>query len=95
MAGSTVRIPDGYGPALVATGLWLGIGAGLDAYLVATHKERFITDVLRTKAGKLFMITLGLHVLNRLGPADPFRFAAKTIGNRFPVKALADITLDQ
>lgn len=84
-----------YRPALVATGLWLGVGAGLDAYLVATHKERVITDVLRTKPGMVFMTVLSLHVANILGKADPFRFAAAAINKKFPVRLLTDSALDQ
>lgn len=96
MAGSTARRRDPtYRPALVATGLWLGVGAGLDAYLVATHKERVITDVLRTKPGVVFMTVLSLHVANVLGKADPFRFAATAINKKFPTQTLTDFVLDQ
>ncbi len=66
-------------PALVATGVWLGIGAALDVYLVATNKSRLITDVLRTKPGKAFLIVLCLHVVDVLGRVDPFRAAAFAI----------------
>lgn len=95
MAASTLRQSKNYGPALIATGVWLGVGAGLDAYLVATHKEHFITDILRTKPGMFFLTLLGLHVVDRLGPIDPFRFAAGAIANKFPLPILTDVSLDQ
>jgi hypothetical protein len=95
VARSTVRQRENYRTALVATGIWLGVGAGLDAYLVATHKECVITDILRTKPGMAIVGTLFLHVLNCLGPVDPFRYAAKTIGNKFPVSILTDASPDQ
>lgn len=66
-------------PALVATGVWLGVGAALDAYLVASRKDRVITDVLRTKPGKVFLAVLCLHVANLLGRADPFSAVAAAI----------------
>jgi hypothetical protein len=65
-------------PALIATGVWLGVGAGLDVYLV-THKKHVITDVLRTAPGTLFLAVLCLHVANVLGKADPFRAAAAAL----------------
>lgn len=79
-------------PALVATGIWLGTGIALDVYLLAKRKECLITDVLRTKPGKAFLIVLGLHVANCLGKADPFRAAAHVINGRLPITtpALAD-----
>lgn len=95
MDGSTVQPRESYRHALVATGVWLGVGAGLDAYLVATHKDRVITDVLRTKPGMVFMTLLSLHVANVLGRVDPFRFAARAISNKFPVRILSDISPNQ
>lgn len=95
MVKSTARTHEEYKSALVATGLWLGMGAGLDAYLIATHKERVITDVLRTKPGMVFMTVLCLHVANVLCPVDPFRIAAKAIGNKFPTHTLSDSPLNQ
>lgn len=95
MAGSTAKRSDAYRHALVATGIWLSVGAGLDAYLVATHKERVITDVLRTKPGMALMSILGLHVVNWLGPVDPFRFAAKMINSKFPISTLTDVLITQ
>lgn len=66
-------------PALVATLVWLGMGAALDVYLVRSRRSHLITDVLRTKPGKLFLAVLCLHVANILGPADPFRAVAGVI----------------
>lgn len=91
----TARTDAAYVPALAATGVWLGVGAALDVYLVATHKERVITDVLRTKPGKTLLIVLCLHVVNTLGPADPFRFVAGIIANKFPRIELSDLLPDQ
>ena len=86
-------------PALVATGIWLAVGAALDVYLVATGKKYLITDVLRTKVGKLFLAILGLHVVDVLGRADPFSATAKVIRTRrgtvvlVPVnQSLSDVT---
>lgn len=69
-------------PAMVATGIWLGVGVALDVYLIAKRKECLITDVLRTPPGKVFLAVLGLHVVNCLGKADPFRAAAYLINTR-------------
>lgn len=79
-------------PALVATGIWLGVGAALDAYLVATNKSHVITDVLRTVPGKAFLVVLGLHVADRLGRADPFRAAAYVIKTRRGVPVLVPVS---
>ncbi len=78
-------------PALVATGVWLAVGAALDVYLVSTNKSHVITDVLRTKPGKAFLIVLGLHVANILGKADPFSAAAYAIKYRRGVPVLVPI----
>lgn len=86
---------DTYLPAFVATGIWLAVGAVLDAYLVATHKKRLITDVLRTKPGIAFLAVLCLHVANRLGRIDPFRFVAAGVRSRFPDTQLADVLQDK
>jgi hypothetical protein len=77
--GSTEPNEDNFLPAIVATGIWLGVGVALDVYLVVTNKSRLITDVLRTKFGKMFLTVLCLHVVNVLGRADPFRAAATVI----------------
>lgn len=76
-------------PALVATGVWLSVGAALDVYLVATNKSHLISDVLRTKPGKVFMIVLSLHVMNVLGRADPFSATARAIQTRGGVTSSA------
>lgn len=73
---------DDYRPAVIATGVWLGVGAALDVYLVATNKSRLITDVLRTKPGRMFLVLLCLHVVNVLGRADPFSAAGRVIRTR-------------
>lgn len=66
-------------PALVATGIWMGVGAALDVYLVVKNKPYLITHVLRTKFGKFFLVVLFLHVMDVLGKADPFRVALNVI----------------
>lgn len=68
-----------YRSAIIATGVWVGIGLALDAYLVAKGKKYLMTDVLRTKPGKIGLAVLGLHVVNCLGRVDPFRAAAGVI----------------
>lgn len=74
-------------PAMVATGAWLGVGIALDVYLLVKRKDSLITDVLRTKPGKAFLIVLGLHVVNCLGPVDPFRLTANVITGRLGAAA--------
>lgn len=69
-------------PAIVATCVWAAVGIALDVYLVATGKSHLMTDVLRTKAGKLALAILGLHVVDVLGRADPFSATAKVIRTR-------------
>lgn len=72
-------------PALVATGIWVSVGLALDAYLLVRGKDRpcgVMTDVLRTKPGKIGLAVLCLHVANRLGRVDPFRAAASLINGR-------------
>lgn len=46
-----------------------------------------VTHTLRTPAGKIFMIALGGHIIDILGPVDPFRALAGLAGvykRRFP-----------
>ena len=74
--------PNHFTHALVATGIWLGVGAALDVYLLATKKSHLITHVLRTNPGKVFLAVLCLHVMDVLGPADPFRATASAIKAR-------------
>lgn len=51
-----------------------GIAAMLAADIVLIAKGLAPeTDVFRTRAGKVFLGVFGLHVLNVLGPCDPFR----------------------
>ena len=64
--------------AYLATAAWLATGAVLDAFLVVTDR-RPITHVLRTPAGIAFLIVLGLHVADQLGPFDPFRWAGRLL----------------
>ena len=66
------------GAAYAATAVWLATGAVLDVALVAKGR-RPITHVLRTPAGAAFLIVLGLHVADRLGPLDPFRAAGRVV----------------
>lgn len=83
MDGYTER-SDGfnYRPAVVATSAWVGIGLALDAYLLVKRKDRLISDVLRTKPGKAFLIMFILHIMNGLGRADPFSAAASMLNGR-------------
>ena len=79
-------------PALVATGVWLAVGAALDVYLVSTNKSHVITDVLRTRPGKVFLGVLCLHVANLLGKADPFSAAAYVIRTKRGVSVLVPVS---
>lgn len=92
MAGSTELDADDFLPAIIATGVWLSVGAALDVYLVATNRSRLITDVLRTKPGRAFLAVLCLHVVNVLGRADPFRAAAYVIQTKKGVPTLVPIS---
>ncbi len=82
MDGSTELDDGNIIPAIVATGIWLAVGAALDMYLVSTKKSHVITDVLRTKPGRAFLVVLCLHVVNVLGRADPFSAVAYVIKER-------------
>lgn len=68
-------------PAIVATSVWVAVGAAMDIYLVTKNKS-VITDVLRTPAGKVLLAVLGLHVVDVLGKADPFKAAGKAVTYR-------------
>ena len=76
---------DTYLHAAVATGIWVGTGLLLDAYLIATRRKRLISDVLRTRFGKTLLVVFCLHVLDRLGKIDPFRFAGAMLAARVVV----------
>lgn len=52
-----------------------------DAYLYR-HQQRLITDCLRTKWGTAVLLVLVAHVTDVLGPADPFRAAARLLARR-------------
>lgn len=78
-----------YRPAVIATSAWVGIGLALDAYLLVKRKDRLISDVLRTKPGKAFLIVFVLHIVNGLGKADPFSAAASVINTRLAKAASA------
>lgn len=67
--------------AWAATITWLGVGATLDVLLVRKG-ERPITHVLRTPAGLAFLCVLGLHVVDVLGPLDPFRAVGCLVASR-------------
>jgi hypothetical protein len=86
-----------YRPAVVATGAWIGIGLALDAYLLVKRKDRLISDVLRTKPGRAFLVVFVLHIVNVLGRVDPFSAAASVINGRLAkvAPALSDVLLDQ
>lgn len=79
-------------PALVATGVWLAVGAALDMYLVSTNKSHVITDVLRTKPGRAFLAVLCLHVANVLGKADPFSAVAYVVKTKRGVPVLVPVS---
>ena len=64
--------------AWAATITWLGVGATLDIILIRKN-ERPITHVLRTPAGLAFLAVLGLHVIDVLGPLDPFRAVGRLV----------------
>ena len=54
--------------------VWWGTVAavlGADVVLIRTGRAP-VTDVLRTRPGRLFLGVLAGHVLAVLGPADPF-----------------------
>ncbi len=55
-----------------------GILAG-DVWLMARGMSP-VTDCLRTRPGKCFLIALGGHVLDVWGPFDPFRAVAGVAG---------------
>lgn len=58
-----------------------GVAFILLADVVLMAKDlRPVTDFLRTKTGTVFLVALGGHVLNVLGPADPFRSLAGLAG---------------
>ena len=82
---------DSITPAIVATGIWLTVGAVLDIYLVRMNKSYVITDVLRTKPGKIFLTMLCLHVVNVLGQADPFRAIFHVVQRRDNVSVLRPV----
>lgn len=86
-----------YRPAIAATGAWIALGLAFDAYLLAKRKDRLISDVLRTKPGRVFLVVFILHIVNVLGKADPFRFAGSKITARLDraAQALADALPDQ
>jgi hypothetical protein len=78
-----------YRPAVVATSAWIGIGLALDAYLLVKRKDRLISDVLRTKPGRAFLVVFCLHIAKALGPVDPFSAAAGVINGRLAKAASA------
>lgn len=85
-----------YRPAIAATGLWIALGLALDAWLLAKRKDRLISDVLRTKPGRVFLVVFLLHIVNVLGKADPFSFAGSRITARLDraTQALTDALPD-
>jgi hypothetical protein len=88
--------------AAVATGLWLAVGVFLDVYLIVTGKKRLISDVFRTRFGKTVLAVFCLHIIDRLGRADPFKMAGSLIATKYVVvepgvvvKELTEITPDR
>ncbi len=80
----SIELADGGSilPAVVATVVWLGVGAALDVYLMVSKRDYVMTDVLRTAPGKVFIGALTLHVANQLGKADPFSATGSFISAR-------------
>lgn len=58
--------------------LTLGVG---DAFLYRQDR-RVVTDVLRTPPVLVGLLVLVAHVLDVLGPVDPFRFVAHRLTRR-------------
>lgn len=92
MAGYTERTDVlNYRDAVIATGAWIGVGLALDAYLLIKRKDCLISDVIRTKPGKVFLIVFVLHIVNVLGRVDPFRAAASIVNGRI-IKSVPVLT---
>lgn len=66
-----------YRPAVVATAAWVGIGIGLDVWLIRTRKSRLISEVFRTLPGASFLLVFCLHVAGKLGKLDPFHYTVQ------------------
>lgn len=75
-----MRRPDA--AALLVGGAALALAVG-DVLLVR-HERRLVTDVLRTPPVLAGLLVLTAHVVDVLGPADPFRFAARLIPRSVP-----------
>lgn len=60
---------------------------GVCAADVRFHRrgDRLVTDVLRTPVASVALLVLVAHVLDVLGPADPFRFVARLIPTVTPL----------
>ena len=67
--------------AAAATALWLAVGAGLDVALVH-HNRRPMTHVLRCPLGAVGFAVLAAHLLDLLGPLDPFCAVGRCIPRR-------------
>lgn len=86
MDGSTEQIDsETYLHAAVATGIWLSTGILLDVYLITTRRKRLISDVFRTRFGKTILVVFCLHVIDKLGRADPFKLAGAMVTARMVV----------
>lgn len=48
------------------------------------HEQRLVTDVLRTRPVTVGLLVLTAHVLDVLGPFDPFRAVARLIPRSAP-----------
>lgn len=95
MDGFTEQIDgDTYLHAAVATGIWLSTGILLDVYLIATRRKRLISDVFRTRFGKTVLAVFCLHVIDRLGRADPFKLAGTMVSARLVVSETGTIVTE-
>lgn len=70
---------EDYTPAIIATLVWLGVGVALDVYLIWTRRQRLISDVFRTKLGKMVLALFCIHIIDKFGRVDPFHIAGARI----------------
>lgn len=64
--------------AAVLVGGVVGVLAAGDVHL-HRHDRRLVTDVLRTWPATVGLVVLTAHVIDVLGPFDPFRAVARLI----------------
>ena len=65
-------------PAAVLVGGAAVVLLAADAHLYR-HEQRLVTDVLRSPVATVGLLVLTAHVLDVLGPFDPFRAVARLI----------------